>query len=56
MHGWVLWHAAVTFAGGATAQHALVRIVKSMPPLPEGAGWWVRWGYAALQAVTAVDK
>lgn len=27
-------------------------LVGSMPPLPETAGYWERWGYAALHALS----
>ena len=50
--GWHVWHVLASMLTGATAQRVLVAIVRAMPPLPDNAGFWQKWAYAALKAVT----
>jgi hypothetical protein len=52
---WHLYHSilsGIAGIGGWEGIRGIARtIVRAMPPIPENANWWEKWGYAALQSL-----
>lgn len=55
-HDWLaIWSAIVAFLGGGTVQRILVFISKTMPPIPDRAGFWAKWAYSTMKALSGLD-